>query len=202
MATFDWLHIGVLALQGDYELHERQLSLLGTRSRLVRLPGDLDGIDGLIMPGGESTTMEILIDRFKLRQPLLEFARKRPVYGTCAGMILLSQHIEDNDAGIRPLELIDIDVVRNGYGRQRYSFEKTLEMDINGQNLQIRAAFIRAPRVTRVGNQVRALAFYQSSAVLVTQGNILAASFHAELSDEAGLLRYFLERYFEEKTCM
>ena len=146
MTKFDRLHIGVLALQGDYELHERQLNLLGTKSRLVRLPSDLDGIDGLIMPGGESTTMEILIDRFKLRQPLLEFARSRPIYGTCAGMILLSQQIEDNDAGIRTLELIDIDVLRNGYGRQRYSFEKTLEMDINGQNLHIRAAFIRAPK--------------------------------------------------------
>ena len=202
MAKFDRLHIGVLALQGDYELHERQLSLLGAKSRRVRLPGDLHGIDGLIMPGGESTTMEILIDRFKLRQPLLEFARTRPVYGTCAGMILLSQHVEDNDASIRPLELIDIDVVRNGYGRQRYSFEKTLEMSIDGQSLLIRAAFIRAPKVTRFGNQVRALAFYQSSAVLVAQGNILAASFHAELSDEARLLRYFLERYFDGKTCM
>ena len=200
MAKFDRLHIGVLALQGDYELHERQLALLGARSSRVRLPLELDGIDGLIMTGGESTTMEILIDRFKLRQPLLEFARTRPIYGTCAGMILLSQHIEDNDAGIKPLKLIDIDVVRNGYGRQRYSFEKTLEMSLNGQNLQMRAAFIRAPRVTRLGNQVRALAFYHRSAVLVAQGNILAASFHAELSDQAGLLRYFLERYFDNKT--
>jgi 5'-phosphate synthase pdxT subunit len=200
MAKFDRLHIGVLALQGDYELHERQLALLGVKSSLVRLPGDLDGIDGLIMPGGESTTMEILIDRFKLRLPLLELARFRPIYGTCAGMILLSQKIEENDAGIRPLELIDIDIVRNGYGRQRYSFEKTLEMNTDGLNLQIRAAFIRAPRVTRLGNKVRSLAFYQRSAVLVSQGNILAASFHAELSDEAGLLRYFLERYFDNKT--
>ena len=200
MDKFDHLNIGILALQGDFALHERQLSLLGARSRQVKLPDDLDGLDGLIMPGGESTTMEVLMDRFHLRQPLLDFARSRPIYGTCAGMILLAHDVVDNQANVNPLRLIDIDVVRNGYGRQLYSFEKTLDLMLGNGTCSIRAAFIRAPKVTRIGESVKTLGYYKDSEVLVAQGNILASSFHAELGDEAGLLRYFLRNFLCDKT--
>ena len=111
-------NIGVLALQGDFERHLYQLDLLGARNRLVKLPRDLAGLDGLIMPGGESTTMNILFDRFNLREPLTEFGRSKPIYGTCAGMIMLAKHIDDNLSKVETLGLIDIDVVRNAPGRQ------------------------------------------------------------------------------------
>ncbi|HUV31620.1 MAG TPA: pyridoxal 5'-phosphate synthase glutaminase subunit PdxT [Acidobacteriota bacterium] len=198
MERFDQLQVGVLALQGDYGLHLRQLQGLGAPGRLVRLPADLEGLDALILPGGESTTMEVLIDRFGLRQPLTAFARTRPIYGTCAGMILLAGGIEDNRAGIKPLGLIDIDVVRNGYGRQVFSFEETLSMALSDGPEPVRAAFIRAPKVTRTGPSVQTLSVYRDSPVLVRSSNILAASFHAELDGSANLLRYFLTKFLSD----
>jgi len=195
MERLEHIHVGVLALQGDYELHEHQLDILGVRQRRVKLPSDLNGLDALIMPGGESTTIGVLIDRFALRQPLVDFGRTRPVYGTCAGMILLSKHIEDNLASVKPLQLIDIDVVRTGYGRQICSFEETLEIHLDSNVKQIRASFIRAPRVTRVGESVETLSVYNGLAVLAAQNNILAASFHTELEGNTTLLSYFLRRF-------
>ena len=102
------IHVGVLAIQGDFERHLSQLESLGVPSVEVRLTTDLERIDGLILPGGESTTMDIMIDRFKLRDPLTEFCRTKPVYGTCAGMILLSRAVRDNLSGVKPLNIIDI----------------------------------------------------------------------------------------------
>ncbi len=200
MERFDHLHVGVLALQGDYELHEHQLGLLGIKQRRVRLPSDLNDLGALIMPGGETTTMAILIDRFGLRKPLIDFGRSQPVYGTCAGMVLLARHIEDNQAGVNPLQLMDIDVLRNGYGRQVYSFEETLRVQIASGIEEIRAAFIRAPKVTRLGSAVETLSVYQGSAVLVAEKNILAASFHTELEDDTSLLRCFLSRSLDRQV--
>lgn len=185
------LQVGILALQGDYSLHERQAKALGAQVRQVRLPKDLDQLDGLIMPGGESTTMDILIDRFGLREPLVEFGRSKPVYGTCAGMILLAKEIVGNQANVKTFGLIDIDVSRNDYGRQIYSFDEELTAELHGRPTGIRASFIRAPRVMRVGAGVSVLSEYQQSPVLVQQGNILAASFHAELEEDTTLLEYF-----------
>jgi len=185
--------IGVLALQGDYERHEHQLGLVGVVSVQVRLPSDLEKLDGLIIPGGESTTMNYLIDRFGLRDPLLAFCRSHPVWGTCAGMIMLAKTIEDNPGGVQPFGLLDIDVVRNGYGRQVFSFSDRIEVNLNGTAESLDAIFIRAPRVTRVGANVTVLASYGDSAVLVRQGNLLASSFHTELEDDTRMLGYFLE---------
>jgi 5'-phosphate synthase pdxT subunit len=193
MATFSHLTIGILALQGDYALHQRQLLSLGTAVRLVKLPRDLEGLDALIMPGGESTTMTILMNRFGLREPLAEFVAAKPVYGTCAGMILLGKGIEENQSGIVPFGQIDIDVLRNGWGRQIFSFEDTISVNLNGTPRALRAAFIRAPKVTRVGEVVQVLGTYRNSPVLVSQGITLAAAFHNELDTEGVLLRYFLE---------
>lgn len=189
------IQIGVLALQGDFERHEHQLTLLGVKPVQVRLPEQLGSLDGLIIPGGESTTMSYLIDRFELRAPLLDFAQDRPVWGTCAGMVLLATRIEDNQAGVKPFGLLDIDVVRNGYGRQVFSFTHQLEASLNGSSKQIEATFIRAPRITRFGKKVKTLATYEDTPVLVAQKRVLASSFHTELNDDIVLHEFFLTHF-------
>ncbi|MDD3732851.1 MAG: pyridoxal 5'-phosphate synthase glutaminase subunit PdxT [candidate division Zixibacteria bacterium] len=193
MKTYKDFHVGILTLQGDFEKHQRQVRSLGAVPEAVRLPGDLIGLDALIIPGGESSTMSVLIDRFALRAPLLEFARTHPVYGTCAGMILLARKIEDNISGVEPLALIDIDVRRNGYGRQVFSFETDIEVTLENGTKTVRGFFIRAPKITRVGEGVGVLAEYQARPVLVRQNNILASSFHSELNDDLTVLKYFVD---------
>ncbi len=190
--------IGVLALQGDYPRHRYQLELVGCKVREVRLPEDLNDIEALIFPGGESTTMNILIDRFRMREPLLTFCRKKPVWGTCAGMIMLSKHIEGNFAGVEPFGVLDIDVLRNGYGRQVFSFEEEISAALGEHTVSLHATFIRAPRVIRTGAAVKILAEFQGSPVLVCERNIMASSFHTELDDDTTLLRYFLETFVEK----
>ena len=196
MADYSKLKIGILGIQGDYERHEHQVRLIGATPRLVKLPRDLKGLDGIILPGGESTTMSNMLDRHNLRGPLGEFCKDRPTYGTCAGMIMLATKIEDNQSEVMPLGLMDIDVVRNGYGRQVFSFEDTVEISMSDGLRPVRAAFIRAPRVTRVGKGVQTLAVYKGSPALVCQGNLLAGSFHAELEDDTTLLRLFMDKLF------
>ena len=198
MKDFSALTIGVLALQGDFSRHEHQIKLLGAKGLEVRLPEQLQEIDGLILPGGESTTMNVLFDRFNLREPLTSFAGSKPVYGTCAGMIMLAKRIEDNQSGVETLGLLDIDVLRNGYGRQIYSFEDELPVNLNNGVKTIKATFIRAPKITRVGAGVDVLAIYEDSPVLVRQGNILAGSFHTELDDDTTLLRYFFSHFLAD----
>ncbi|MEW5994624.1 MAG: pyridoxal 5'-phosphate synthase glutaminase subunit PdxT [Candidatus Zixiibacteriota bacterium] len=195
MAVYSKLKVGVLALQGDFSRHCYQLGLLGIEAVEVRLPEQLEGLDALIVPGGESTTMSTLIDRFGLRGPLTEFGCSRPVWGTCAGMIMLAANIEDNQAGVRPLGLLDIDVLRCGYGRQVLSFEADLTVNLNGTQARLAAAFIRAPKVTRLGPEVVSLAEYDKSPVLVSHEQLLASAFHTELNDDTALLEYFLNKH-------
>jgi 5'-phosphate synthase pdxT subunit len=181
MANLTSKTIGVLALQGDYEAHERQLKSLGVKAVEVRLARDLQNIDALIIPGGESTTIVKLIDRFELREPLAGFCKTKPVFGTCAGMILLAKKIEDNLSGVRPFGLLDVDVIRNGYGRQVFSFEEPIDVSLgNG---------------TRIGQDVKVLGKYKNEPVLVAEKKILASSFHAELGSDATLLSYFLKDF-------
>ncbi len=187
--------VGVLALQGDYEAHQAQLNRLNVRNVLVRQPVDMQSIDSLIIPGGETTTMSILLDRFDMRTPLEAFGRTHPVYGTCAGMIMLSKNIEDNISGVKPLGLMDIDVVRMGYGRQVHSFENGLKATLDKGEVSLTATFIRAPRITRAGDGVTVLATYDNHPVLVRQGNLLAGSFHTELEDDTTVLEYFLNDF-------
>lgn len=194
---YSHLKIGVLALQGDYLDHQKQLEHLAVNHYQVRLPSDLKGLDGLIIPGGETTTMSILLDRFGLREPLTRFARSKPVYGTCAGMIMLATKIEKNSSGVQPLGIIDIDVLRNGYGRQIYSFEERISLQRNSHTYDITASFIRAPKVTRVGDDVEVLAEFDGLPLLVRQGQSLAAAFHAELYDNTELLEFFLDMVVE-----
>jgi pyridoxal 5'-phosphate synthase pdxT subunit len=187
--------IGVLALQGDYEAHLAQLESIHVPNRLVRLPGDLAEIDALIIPGGETTTMDILMDRFALREPLVQFGRTHAVYGTCAGMIMLSSAIDDNQSCVKPLGLMDISVLRNGYGRQIYSFENSVEADFGKGPVRLTATFIRAPKVTRTGPGVRVLATYHGDPVLLRENNLLAGAFHTELDEDTTLLEYFLTEF-------
>ena len=173
--------IGVLALQGDFETHAKALDDLGARTRIVRVPADLDGLDGLVIPGGESTTMTLGIEREQLADPLRDFVRSgRPTLGTCAGLIML-----DRDH----LGLLDVSVRRNAFGRQTSSFEA--DLDFEGDPLH--AVFIRAPWVEHVGDEVEVLAEVDGHPVAVRQGNVLAVAFHPELTDERRLHRWLLD---------
>ncbi len=184
--------IGVLALQGAFAAHLDLLSSLDVVGRPVRLPGDLEGLGGLILPGGESTTMSNLLRSFDLLAPLSEFiSAGRPVFGTCAGMILLSDRILDGRADQIALGSIDIVVRRNGYGRQVDSFET--DIDVDGFDSPFHAVFIRAPRIEQVGPDVDVLARHGGDPVLVRRGTVMAASFHPELTNDDRIHRLFAD---------
>jgi pyridoxal 5'-phosphate synthase pdxT subunit len=176
--------VGVLALQGDFEAHARVLSSVGAQPREVRVPADLAGIDALVIPGGESTVMTLGIEREGLTEPIRGLVeRGTPVLGTCAGMIML-----DRDH----LDVLDIATQRNAFGRQLRSFEADLEMRGVGGG-PFHAVFIRAPWVAEHGPSVEVLALIDGHPVAVRQGNVLAVSFHPELSGETRLHRLLLE---------
>ena len=184
--------IGVLALQGAFAAHLDLLSSLDVVGRPVRLPSDLEGLDGLILPGGESTTMSNLLRSYDLLGPLNEFiSAGHPVFGTCAGMILLSDRILDGRADQIALKSIDIVVRRNGYGRQVDSFET--DIDVVGFDSAFHAVFIRAPRIEEVGPDVDVLARHEGVPVLVRQGTVMSASFHPELTNDDRIHRLFAD---------
>jgi pyridoxal 5'-phosphate synthase pdxT subunit len=187
------LTVGVLALQGDFERHLYRLNSLNIESREVRTNKDLENLDGLIIPGGESTTMSELIDRFDMREQLTEFCKNKAVWGTCAGLIMLATKI-DNDK-VKPLNIIDLDVIRNGYGRQVHSSYAEFEVTLNGAPTMLKASFIRAPIVRGYGADVNVIASYQNDPVLLSSGKCLVSSFHTELHDDLTLTKYFLEHF-------
>jgi pyridoxal 5'-phosphate synthase pdxT subunit len=176
--------VGVLALQGGFAAHERMLQELGARTREVRVPADLDGLDALVVPGGESTTMTLGVEREGLAEPLRELAAGgTPILGSCAGLIML-----DRDH----LGVMDIRAERNAFGRQIRSFEADVELQgIAGGPL--RGVFIRAPWIAEHGPDVAILGHLDGHAVAARQGSVLAVSFHAELSGDDRLHRLFLE---------
>lgn len=190
---YERLTIGVLALQGDFERHLYQLTALGISGREVRLSEDLKELDGLIIPGGESTTINNLLDRFSLRQQLISFVKKKAVWGTCAGMIMLASKV--NDPTIQPLGAIEISVIRNGYGRQIHSFFADLSLNLGNGQSTIPASFIRAPLVKEAGGSVSILAKYENRPILLSQGNCLVSSFHTELHSDLTLLKYFIDKF-------
>ena len=178
----DGVLVGVLALQGGFEAHSKSLARLGVEFREVRTAEDLEGLDALVIPGGESTTIGLGVEREGLAEPLVDFARSgKPVLGTCAGMIML-----DRDH----LGVIDIGVRRNAFGRQLASFET--ELDFDGTPLD--AVFIRAPWVEDVGKQVEVLAEVDGHPVAVRQGSVLAVAFHPELSEDLTLHQWLVDR--------
>ena len=190
--TFSDLTIGVLALQGAFAEHVAALRRLGARAREVRLPRELDGLDGLIIPGGESTTIGKLLEDFGLLEPLRRLVeRGLPVYGTCAGTILLARDIGGLDQPL--LAAMDLVVERNAFGRQLQSFETDLQIAGLGE-APFRAVFIRAPAITSTGPEVDVLARLENGAIVAArQGSLLVSCFHPELSGDDRFHRYFLE---------
>jgi 5'-phosphate synthase pdxT subunit len=188
------MNIGVLALQGAFREHRLVLERLGVSVREVRLPEELRGCDGLVLPGGETTAQRRLARVYGLWEPLREMGERGvPILGTCAGLILMATRV-DLQEGLS-LALMDIDVKRNAYGRQVHSFEayvplRSLESERGARPLK--AIFIRAPRIVRVGPEVAILARYDNEPVAVQQGSLLATSFHPELTSDDRLHRYFL----------
>jgi 5'-phosphate synthase pdxT subunit len=184
--------IGILAVQGDVREHAKALREVGAEPVEVRLPRDLVGLDALILPGGESTTMRKLIDLYGLREPIVALAHGgAPVYGTCAGMILLADRIGDGDEPV--LRLLDITVERNAYGRQLDSFEADLAIPSLGDEA-LHGVFIRAPVVSQVGPEVEVLARDPDGRpIAVRQGRVIATAFHPELTADRRLHRLLVE---------
>jgi 5'-phosphate synthase pdxT subunit len=183
------MQVGVLALQGAFAAHSDCLASIGVQSVEVRTPEQLNSVDALLMPGGESSTMSQLLESSGLFDPIsLRIADGMPVFGTCAGMILLASEILDGRSDQRSFSAIDISVRRNAFGRQVDSFESTINSPVG----EFHGVFIRAPRIERVGDGVEVLGSINNEPVLVRQGNVLAASFHPELSNDARLHEYFV----------
>ena len=194
--------VGVLALQGDFREHLQAFRKIETAARDIRLPGELDQVQGLVIPGGESTTINKLIDKYDFQKKLHDFAASgRPVFGTCAGLILLSKKAVGEG---RQLGFIDIEVERNAYGRQIESFEEVINLDLgNGTDKKrFNAVFIRAPKISRTGSGVKVLGTAGDEVVLARENNILVCAFHPELTDDNIIHKYFLEmirEYLKEK---
>jgi pyridoxal 5'-phosphate synthase pdxT subunit len=182
--------VGVLALQGDFEAHSSALKRAGAEPVEVRSAGELSGIDGLIIPGGESTTMMKLIAQEHLLEPLRVFGRDNPIFGTCAGAILLAREVTNPPQ--ESLALMDIDVERNAYGRQLDSHIARLKPE--GVEGDLEAVFIRAPIIRRVGERAKVLARHKGDPVLVVQGKHMVATFHPELTDDPRIHKMFLEK--------
>ncbi len=186
------MRIGVLALQGDFSLHAKALARIGVDATEVRKPEELEAVDGLIIPGGESTTLLKLMDADHLVPALEKFhAAGKPIFGTCAGLIVLAREV------LNPkqfsLGLIDVTVERNAYGRQKESFEANGEAGLSGGPGPLPMVFIRAPRIRRLGPEVTPLASHRGECVMAREGTVLVAAFHPELTDDLTAHRYFAE---------
>lgn len=179
--------VGVLALQGDFEAHRRALERSGERVVEVRTAEQMASCDGLVLPGGESTTMLKLLEIEMLLEPLLDFGRQKPIYGSCAGAILLAHEV--SHPAQTSLDLMDIAVERNGYGRQIDSRIARVAVEDGGE---FEAVFIRAPIIRRVGKGVRVLARYRGDPVWVEQGRHMVTTFHPELTEDARVHRHFV----------
>jgi 5'-phosphate synthase pdxT subunit len=193
--------VGVLALQGDFALHARALRRCGVDVVEVRKPEQLEDVDGLVIPGGESTTLLKLIDEWRF-VPALEklHGAGKPIFGTCAGLILLAREV-DNPRQFS-LGLIDVGVERNAYGRQRESFVSDGMASLDGQRVPLEMVFIRAPRIRRVGPDVTTLARHGEEPVMARQGSVLVATFHPELTEDPAVHRYFCRMVTEVKESL
>ena len=184
------MKIGVLALQGDFALHIKALGRCGVETVEVRKPEELDGLDGLVIPGGESTTLLKLMDEWRFVPALEKFhAGGKPIFGTCAGLILLARDVESPHQF--SLGFIDVGVERNAYGRQRESFAAEGEASLGDAARRIEMVFIRAPRIRRVGPGVTTLARHGDEPVMARQGRVLVATFHPELTQDPSVHQYF-----------
>ncbi len=193
MSQFTQLTIGILALQGGYARHAAMLQDLGCQTKLIKKQEELESIDGLILPGGESTTIGMLAQRFGLLPSIQKkITAGLPVFGTCAGLILLADTIEGSDQA--HFGGLAISVRRNAYGTQKDSFETDLQIQVDNETWNIRGVFIRAPQVIKTAKGTEILCRYEDLPVLLRQNNILAASFHPELTENNSLHRFFLSK--------
>jgi 5'-phosphate synthase pdxT subunit len=186
------MRIGVLAIQGDFDLHLQKLRSLGIECIPVRNPRQLAECDALIMPGGESTTFLKLLKEINLYHAIKSFGESKYVFGTCAGLVMLSHKIINFP--MDSLDLIDIDVERNAYGRQYESFVDTIELTLNNQSSSYEGVFIRAPKITRVGDRVKILAYHKTDVVMIENDHILASTFHPELTTDPHIHSYFIQK--------
>lgn len=186
------MQIGVLAVQGDYAKHVEALQQLGQKPVLVRTEKELAVCDGLIIPGGESTTLTIVMQKHGLWEPLRTFGSEKMIFGTCAGLIILATEVPNHP--FTPLQLIDITVERNAYGRQVDSFIDEVELTVRERVHRIPGFFIRAPRIIRVGDGTSIIGRHNGEIVMVENEHILAATFHPELTDDSFVHQYFLQK--------
>ena len=185
--------IGILALQGNYQAHIKILIGLNIPVKEIRYPDQLIDIDGLIIPGGESTTINDLMKRVGFHDEIKEFSLKKPILGTCAGLIMMSSLIK-NDNQLSTLDILDIEVCRNAYGRQADSFIGNVNININEQAFKIKAPFIRAPKIISVGKSIDVIAKCNSDIVVVRSGIHFGLTFHPELSDIAFFHNYIFTK--------
>ncbi len=183
--------VGILAFQGDFAKHEEAFAKLKCETRLVKSPSQLEVCNYLVIPGGESSVIDRFVKSTQLAEPIRRFASHRPVWGTCAGMILLAAQVT-NDRTITPLSLLDVTIERNGYGRQFESFIDTGQVKFGAKLQPLEMVFIRAPKITNIGAEVERLGTCRSETVIVRQGNVIATSFHPELTASTRFQQYFL----------
>jgi 5'-phosphate synthase pdxT subunit len=185
--------IGVLALQGAFQKHVDSLAKLGLQARLVRKSSELEPCDGLIIPGGESTTMSLLIQESGLYEPLQAFAQDHAVMGVCAGMILMATSVDDDR--VTPLKILPFRALRNHYGRQVHSFSADIQLEFDiGSDKPLHAHFIRAPGVADVDDSVKILARHRDEIIMLGHGKHVAMSFHPELTDDTRIHQYWLQK--------
>ncbi len=184
------INVGVLALQGAFREHINSIKTCGAKTVEIKFPGQLEEVDGLIIPGGESTTIGKLINKYNFKPYLDEFYRSgKAIYGTCAGLILVAKKVLNEDIG---LGYIDIEAQRNSYGRQIDSFEEYVELGFDGKE-KFKAIFIRAPRILKVGSGVDILSKINDNIILARQNNVLVSTFHPELQEDTRIHEYFLK---------
>ena len=175
------IKIGVLELQGNFESHHKILKKLGYNSVGVKSSNDLECLDGLVLPGGESTTISLLIDSFNLRDSLLDFSKNKPILGTCAGLILMAKNIKI-ESKVNPLGILDINVDRNAYGRQIMSKKEKIKMKFNSKLVDLEVTLIRAPKIIEIGDEIQVLLDLNDSPIAVYNGMHMGLSFHPELN--------------------
>jgi len=187
------IRVGVLSLQGAFKEHIVKLKKCRVKTLEIRFPGQLAQVDGVIIPGGESTTINKLLKEYNFNEALDKFYKKgKPIFGTCAGLILIAKEIQGEGKG---LGYIDINVKRNAYGRQIDSFEEMIYINFDSvkkEERRFRSVFIRAPGILSTGRNVKIMAEFDGKAILVKDGNVMASTFHPELTDDTGLHRYFV----------
>lgn len=183
--------VGVLALQGAYQKHVESLGRLGVKSQLVRKASELEDCDALILPGGESTTISLLLQEYSLFEPIKFFAQNHPVMGVCAGMIMMANEVDDKR--VTPLDLMPFKALRNFYGRQVHSFTDDIKLSFDSKAFN--APFIRAPGIKKLSAEVSVLATHKDEAVMIGSGKHVALSFHPELTDDTRIHEYWLNNF-------